>query len=93
MALDTGFHSILFPVDFSEMSAATAPHVRGFAELTGATVTLLHIVPWLSSWYGTTELRSAVLGDRECAILNISRRLSWNGSAKSTSMASALTDA
>ena len=65
MALDTDFNSILFPVDFSEMSAATAPHVRGLAELTGATVTLLHVVPWLSAWYGTTEIRSAVAGDHD----------------------------
>ena len=57
------FQSILFPVDFSKMSATTVPHVRGLAQLTGATVTLLHVVPWLSGWYGATEVRPPVTGD------------------------------
>lgn len=57
------FHSILFPVDFSESSATTAIHVRSFAELTGARVKLLHVIPWLSAWYGQSELRPQVLGD------------------------------
>jgi nucleotide-binding universal stress UspA family protein len=57
------FQSILFPVDFSQMSDITAPHVRGLAQQTGATVTLLHVVPWLSGWYGATELRPPVMGD------------------------------
>lgn len=65
MVIDTEFRSILFPVDFSEMSEASAPHVRGLAELTGATLTLLHVVPWLSAWYGTTEIRSAIAGDHD----------------------------
>jgi nucleotide-binding universal stress UspA family protein len=63
MNSETAFRLILFPVDFSEASEAIAPHVRGMAELTGATVMLLHIVPWLSAWYGATELRPAVAGD------------------------------
>jgi nucleotide-binding universal stress UspA family protein len=58
------FQSILFPVNFSEMSEATAPHVRGVAQLTGAKVTLLHIVPWLSAWYSTTEIHPAIPGDQ-----------------------------
>jgi nucleotide-binding universal stress UspA family protein len=57
------FRSILFPVDFSEACHAAAVHVRGFAELTGAHVTLLHVIPWLSAWYSHTELRAAVPGE------------------------------
>jgi nucleotide-binding universal stress UspA family protein len=53
----------LFPVDFSKTSEATARYVRALAELTGATVTLLHAVPWLSGWYAVTELRPPVIGD------------------------------
>lgn len=59
------FHSILFPVDFSKASEATAPHVRGMAEQTGASVILLHVIPWLSGWYSVTELRAPVLGEPE----------------------------
>lgn len=62
---DKAFHSILFPVDFSVSSEATAPHVRYVAERTGATVVLLHVIPWLSAWYGATELRPAILGDED----------------------------
>jgi len=62
---DKAFQSILFPVDFSEASAQTAPHVLGLANQTGATVTLLHVIPWLAAWYGESELRSAVAGDPE----------------------------
>lgn len=58
------FPSILFPVDFSESSVATASHVRGLAEQTGATITLLHVMPWLSAWYSETEIRP-VLGTSE----------------------------
>src|SRR5947209_5643442 len=60
---DKAFHSILFPVDFSHSGEATAPHVRYMAEQTGATVMLLHVIPWLSAWYGVTELRPAISGD------------------------------
>ncbi|MFL6446160.1 MAG: universal stress protein [Bryobacteraceae bacterium] len=60
---DKAFHSILFPVDFSVSSEATAPHVRYIAEQSGATVVLLHVIPWLSAWYSVTELRPAILGD------------------------------
>lgn len=63
MAQKPAYESILFPVDFSKMSEITAPHVRGLAQLTGATVTVLHVVPWLSGWYGVTELRPPVTGD------------------------------
>jgi nucleotide-binding universal stress UspA family protein len=63
MTPDAAFTSILFPVDFSPMSTATVPHVRGLAQMTGAKVTLLHVVPWLSAWYGTTELLSPIPGD------------------------------
>jgi nucleotide-binding universal stress UspA family protein len=34
------------------------------AQLTGAEVTLLHVVPWLSAWYGTTEIHPTLLGDQ-----------------------------
>ncbi len=57
------FHSILFPVDFSESSIETAAHVRGLAQLAGARVKLLHVIPWLSAWYGQSELRPQVPGD------------------------------
>jgi nucleotide-binding universal stress UspA family protein len=66
---DLRFQSILFPVDFSESSTQTAPHVLGLANQTGASVTLLHVIPWLSAWYsawdGESELRSASSGDEE----------------------------
>jgi nucleotide-binding universal stress UspA family protein len=75
MASEKAFSSILFPVDFSEMSAAAAPHVRGLTELTGANVTLLHVVPWLSAWYGTSEIRSAIVGDAELRSLEEQQRL------------------
>jgi len=65
MRSPAAFKSILFPVDFSEMSALTAVHVRGVAQLTRATVTLIHVVPWLAAWCGTTELRPAVAGDEQ----------------------------
>ncbi len=58
------FTSILFPVDFSPMNNVTAPYVRDLAVATGASVTLLHVVPWLSGWYGAAELRPAVGGDQ-----------------------------
>ena len=62
MTQKPAFESILFPVDFSKMSEATALQVQGMAHLTGATVTLLHVVPWLSAWYGATEIHPVVLG-------------------------------
>ncbi|MFL6414926.1 MAG: universal stress protein [Bryobacteraceae bacterium] len=62
---DKAFHSILFPVDFSDSSEATAPHVRYIAEQTGATVVLLHVIPWLSAWGDITELRPAIPGDSD----------------------------
>lgn len=64
MANDGAFNSILFPLDFSQASEVAACHVRGMAKLTGAKVTLLHVVPWLSAWYGTEEIRPAIAGDR-----------------------------
>ncbi|MBV8706346.1 MAG: universal stress protein [Acidobacteriaceae bacterium] len=60
---DAAFTSILFPVDFSPATTATVPHVRGLAQWTGAKVTLLHVVPWLSAWYGATELLPPIPGD------------------------------
>jgi nucleotide-binding universal stress UspA family protein len=50
------FQSILFPIDFSDACKATARYVRDFAELTGGTVTLLHVVPWRPAWYGAADL-------------------------------------
>ena len=66
MAQKPAFQTILFPVDFSKMSEMTAPHVRGLAQFSGATVTLLHVVPWLSAWYGagSTEIHPAIAGDQ-----------------------------
>lgn len=58
------FKSILFPVDFSKMSELTALQVHGLAQFTGAEITLLHVVPWLSAWYGTTEIHPTLLGDQ-----------------------------
>ncbi|MGA8597585.1 MAG: universal stress protein [Bryobacteraceae bacterium] len=50
------FQSILFPVNFSSASKAIAPYVRDLAKLTGGTVTLLHVVPRRSAWYGAADL-------------------------------------
>jgi nucleotide-binding universal stress UspA family protein len=63
MYMGVGFQSILFPVDFSPMSQITAPYVLGLTQFTGASVTLLHVLPWLSGWSRATELRPAVSGD------------------------------
>ena len=52
------FRSIVFPVDFSGTCKATAPYVRDLAQLTGGTVTLLHVVPERSAWYGAADLHS-----------------------------------
>jgi nucleotide-binding universal stress UspA family protein len=52
------FRSILFPIDFSMACRATATYVRDLAELTGGTVTLLHVVPWHSAWYGAADVYS-----------------------------------
>lgn len=52
------FRSIVFPVDFSGTCKATAPYVRDFAEFTGGTVTLLHVVPERSAWYGAADVYS-----------------------------------
>jgi nucleotide-binding universal stress UspA family protein len=54
------FQSILFPVDFSDACKATAPYVRDLAELTGGSVTLLHVVPWRSAWYGAADVYSGI---------------------------------
>lgn len=62
MPNDAAFKSILFPLDFSQSSEVAACHVRGLAKLTGANVTLLHVVPWLSAWYGTTEILPVIAG-------------------------------
>jgi nucleotide-binding universal stress UspA family protein len=66
MAQKPAFQSILSPVDFSKMSEITAPQVRGLAQLTGAIVSLLHVVPRLSAWYGAgaTEMHPAIPGDQ-----------------------------
>jgi nucleotide-binding universal stress UspA family protein len=52
------FRSIVFPVDFSGTCNATAPYVRDLAEFTGGTVTLLHVVPERSAWYGAADVHS-----------------------------------
>ena len=57
------FESILFPVDFSPASEITAKYVRSLAENTGAELALLHVVPWLSPWYGASEPRPPITGD------------------------------
>jgi nucleotide-binding universal stress UspA family protein len=56
------FHSILFPVDFSDSCKATAVYVRDFAQLTGGTVTLLHVVPWRPAWYGAADVHAGTDG-------------------------------
>ena len=55
---DRMFQSILFPIDFSDACKATARYVRELAELTGGTVTLLHVVPWRPAWYGAADVYS-----------------------------------
>jgi nucleotide-binding universal stress UspA family protein len=52
------FRSIVFPVDFSGTCKATAPYVRDLAEFTGGTVTLLHVMPERSAWYGAADVHS-----------------------------------
>ncbi|HEX5423609.1 MAG TPA: hypothetical protein VF283_11555 [Bryobacteraceae bacterium] len=42
------FQSILLRVDSSPMSDVRTLYVRALADIGGVTVTLLHIVPWLS---------------------------------------------
>jgi len=52
------FRSIVFPVDFSGTCKTTAPYVRDLVELTGGTVTLLHVAPERSAWYGAADVHS-----------------------------------
>ena len=52
------FRSIVFPVDFSDTCKATAQYVRDLAKLTGGTVTLLHVAPERSAWYGAADVHS-----------------------------------
>jgi nucleotide-binding universal stress UspA family protein len=52
------FQSIVFPIDFSNDCKTIAPYVRGLAELTGGSVTLLHVIPWRSAWYGAADVYS-----------------------------------
>jgi nucleotide-binding universal stress UspA family protein len=46
---------ILFPTDFSPSSEAAAPHVAGLAQVVGAKVSVLHVVPSLAGWHGASE--------------------------------------
>ncbi len=57
------FQSILFPVDFSASCKATAPYVRDLADLTGGTVTLLHVMPSRPAWYGAADVYSETDGN------------------------------
>ncbi|HEY3453875.1 MAG TPA: universal stress protein [Bryobacteraceae bacterium] len=75
MAQSSAFQSILFPVDFSKMTEVTAPYVRGLAEYTGATVTLLHVIPSLAGWYGARELRSSTIADERLHALHNRQKL------------------
>jgi nucleotide-binding universal stress UspA family protein len=45
-------------VDFSGTCKATGPYVRDLDELTGGTVTLLHVVPERSALYGAADVHS-----------------------------------
>ena len=72
MIHEAAFKSILFPVDFSQISEITAPHVRALAQLTGASVTLLHVVPWLAAWYGSSEMLPQISGDQ--LLINLKRQ-------------------
>ncbi|HUA18933.1 MAG TPA: universal stress protein [Bryobacteraceae bacterium] len=51
----TGFPRILFPVDFSERSAAVAPAVKAMAKRFGSDVVVLHVIDLPPAWYGTPE--------------------------------------
>jgi nucleotide-binding universal stress UspA family protein len=75
MAQGSAFQSLLFPVDFSKMSEVMAPQVRGLAEYMGASVTLLHVIPWLAGWYGAPELRSSMLADERLRSLHNRQKL------------------
>lgn len=57
------FQSILFPVDFSDHCKSTASYVRDLTELTGGTVTLLHVIPWRPAWYGAADVYSGIDGN------------------------------
>lgn len=54
---------IVFPTDFSRPSECAAPHVAGLAKAMGASVSILHVVPWLSGWHGASEPYYAISDD------------------------------
>ncbi len=66
------FQSILFPVNFSAACKAIAPYVRDLAEFTGGVVTLLHVVPRRSAWFGAADLYS---GTDSCETLRQLRKI------------------
>lgn len=53
------FQSILFPVDFSPACDGVASYVRELAKSTGGRITLLHVVPARSGWFGAADINSA----------------------------------
>src|SRR5579864_8852093 len=74
----TSFERILFPVDFSERSRATAPFVKAMATRFHSEVSLMHVVEVPTAWYGTPEAGafdalidiSTMLEDRRGALQN-----------------------
>ena len=51
----SGFHHILFPVDFSERCRAATPFVRSLAQKFNATVTLMHALGAPRGFYGGVD--------------------------------------
>jgi nucleotide-binding universal stress UspA family protein len=66
---------ILFPVDFSERSAAMRPAVIGVARRFGAKVTLMHTVHIPHAWYGGGEAMYPVMFDVPAMVENARREM------------------
>jgi nucleotide-binding universal stress UspA family protein len=84
---DRIFQSILFPVDFSDACNSTARYVRDLAEVTGGSVTLLHVVPWRPAWYGAPMSIPGLTTMKRCADSKKSRYQLWRDFGTNTSMA------
>ncbi|HVT92750.1 MAG TPA: universal stress protein [Bryobacteraceae bacterium] len=61
----SGFKHILFPVDFSPRSDATAPFVEQMARVHGARITLMYVTPLPIDWYAPLGGPPAIAYDME----------------------------
>src|SRR5579862_7236892 len=59
----TGFHHILFPVDFSERCKAVRPFVKSLAQKFNAKVTLLHTLGVPRGFYGGVDASYPIVVD------------------------------